>query len=32
MHRVFELDEIAVAHAMMEKNAAVGEMVVRVRH
>jgi NADPH2:quinone reductase len=30
--RVFELDEIAVAHAMMETNAAVGKMVVRVRH
>jgi NADPH:quinone reductase-like Zn-dependent oxidoreductase len=32
MDRVFELDEIAVAHAMMETNAAVGKMVVRVRH
>jgi len=32
IHRVFELEEIAVAHAMMEKNAAVGKMVVRVRH
>jgi len=30
--RVFELEEIAVAHAMMENNAAVGKMVVRVRH
>ncbi len=30
--RVFELEEIAVAHAIMEKNAAVGKMVVRVRH
>jgi hypothetical protein len=29
---VFELDEIAVAHAMIEKNAALGKMVVRVRH
>ena len=25
IHRVFELEEIAVAHAMMEKNAAVGK-------
>jgi NADPH:quinone reductase-like Zn-dependent oxidoreductase len=32
IHRVFELEEIAVAHTMMEKNAAVGKMVVRVRH
>jgi NADPH2:quinone reductase len=30
--RVFELDEIAIAHAMMETNAAVGKLVVRVRH
>jgi NADPH2:quinone reductase len=30
--RVFELDEIALAHEMMETNAAVGKMVVRVRH
>jgi NADPH:quinone reductase-like Zn-dependent oxidoreductase len=30
--RVFELEEIAVAHAMMETNAALGKMVVRVRH
>jgi NADPH2:quinone reductase len=29
---VFALDEIAVAHARMERNAAVGKMVVRVRH
>jgi NADPH:quinone reductase-like Zn-dependent oxidoreductase len=32
IHRVFELEEIASAHAMMETNAAVGKMVVRVRH
>ena len=32
IHRVFELDDIAAAHAMMEKNAAVGKLVVRVRH
>jgi NADPH:quinone reductase-like Zn-dependent oxidoreductase len=32
IHRVFELDEIAVAHAMMETNAAVGKLVMRVRH
>jgi NADPH2:quinone reductase len=30
--RVFELDEIALAHEMMETNAAVGKLVVRVRH
>jgi NADPH2:quinone reductase len=32
IHRVFELEEIAAAHAMMETNAAVGKLVVRVRH
>jgi NADPH:quinone reductase-like Zn-dependent oxidoreductase len=32
IHRVFELDEIAEAHEAMEKNTAMGKMVVRVRH
>lgn len=32
IHRVYELDEIADAHRTMETNAAVGKMVVRVRH
>ncbi|HEX8618285.1 MAG TPA: zinc-binding dehydrogenase [Thermoanaerobaculia bacterium] len=32
IHRVFELEEIVVAHTLMETNAAVGKMVVRVRH
>ena len=30
--RVFELEEIGAAHTMMETNAVVGKMVVRVRH
>ena len=32
VHRVYELDEIAEAHAAMERNEAVGKLVVRVRH
>ena len=32
IHRVFNLEEIADAHRTMETNAAVGKMVVRVRH
>lgn len=32
VHRVFALEEIAEAHAVMETNAAVGKLVVRVRH
>jgi len=31
-HRVYELDEIQQAHAAMERNEAVGKLVVRVRH
>lgn len=32
IHHVYELEEIASAHATMEKNEAVGKLVVRVRH
>ena len=32
VHRVYELDQIQEAHATMEKNEAVGKLVVRVRH
>ena len=32
IHRVFALEEIAEAHAIMEANGAVGKMVVRVQH
>jgi len=32
IHRVFEMDEIVEAHRTMESNAAMGKMVVRVKH
>jgi NADPH:quinone reductase-like Zn-dependent oxidoreductase len=32
IHQIYELEQIQEAHATMEKNQAVGKLVVRVRH